>query len=148
MEALVQIAQLAQQHLTDPNRPQANVTQWAKQQACWEGFKRVRVKLDNVVEADLITATQAHVQAAEDRKERAMDTGFEGVKRVLAVSPQAWTTVYGATSQVSMSPTEKSLVELFGLRQGRVPSDRQAAVLLRLLDRMAEHGVISRDSYQ
>ena len=77
-----------------------------------------------------------------------MDTGFEGVKRVLAVSRQVWETVYGATSQVSMSPTEKNLVELFGLRQGRVPSDRQAAVLIRLLDRMAGHGVIGRDSYQ
>jgi hypothetical protein len=123
------------------------VTQWAKQQACWEGFKRVHVKLNDVVEGDLITATQAHLQAADDRKERAMDSGFESVKRVLAVSPQAWATIYGATSQVPMSPTEKSLVELFGLRRGRVPSDRQAAVLLRLFDRMVEHGVISRDSY-
>lgn len=148
LEALVQIAQLAQQHLTDPNRPQANVTQWAKQQACWEGFKRLHIKLDDVVEGDLIAAAQAQVQAADDRKERAMDTGFEGVKRVLAVSPPVWETIYGATSQVPMSPTEKSLVELFGLRQGRVPSDRQAAVLLRLLDRMAVHGVIHSDPYQ
>lgn len=76
-----------------------------------------------------------------------MDTGFKGAKRVLAVSPQVWTTVYEATSQGSTSPTEKSLAELFGLRKGCVPSDRQAAVLLRLLDRMAGHGVIGRDSY-
>lgn len=147
LEALVQIALLAQHHLTDPNRPQANVTQWAKQQACWEGFKKVRVSLDEAVEEDLITAAQAHARAADERKERSMDTGFEGVKKVLAVSPQVWENIYRSASQLPISPTEKSLVELFGLRQGRVPSDRQAAVLLRLLDRMAANGVIGRDAF-
>jgi hypothetical protein len=74
-----------------------------------------------------------------------MDTGFEVVKRVLAVKPQVWETVYRA--QVPMSPTEKDLVQMFGLRQGKVPSDRQGAVLLRLLGRMAESGIIGRDDY-
>jgi hypothetical protein len=124
------------------------VTQWAKQQACWEVFKSAHIRLDDAVEDDLISAAQAHLQAADDRKQRVIDTGFEVVKRVLALSPQVWETVYQATAQVPMSPTEKNLVERFGLRQGRVPSDRQAAVLLRLFDRMADHGIIRRDAYQ
>jgi hypothetical protein len=147
LEGLIQTAQLAQQHLTDPKRPQANVTQWAKQQACWEVFKRAHIRLDSTVEEDLVSAAQAHVQAADDRKQRATDTGIEVVSRVLGLSSQLWKTVYGAKMRVPMSPTEKNLVEMFGLRQGRVPSDRQAAVLLRLLDRMADHGIISREAY-
>lgn len=55
LEALREIALLAQQHLTDSHRPQANVTQWAKQQACWEGFKKVPIRLDDGVEGDLVT---------------------------------------------------------------------------------------------
>ena len=147
LEALVQVARLAQHHLTDPNRPQANVTQWAKQQACWEGFKMVGIRLDEAVEDDLITAAQAFVQAADNRKQRVMDSGFEIVKRVLAVTPQVWETIYRATAQAPMSPTEKNLVELYGLRTGRVPSDRQATVLLRLLDRMASNGLIRHGTY-
>ncbi|VXC35952.1 AIPR family protein [Arthrobacter sp. 8AJ] len=145
LKALIEIGYAAQQHLTDPNRPQANVTQWAKQQACWEGFKKVSVRLEGGLSNDLVTADEARGQAADDRKQRAIDTGFEAVKRVLAVKPHLWETVYRA--QVPMSPTEKDLVQMFGLRQGKVPSDRQGAVLLRLLERMAETGIIGPDNY-
>lgn len=147
LEALVGIAHAAQRHLTDPARPQANVTQWAKQQACWEGFKKVRIRLENSVEGDLVPLEEARIQATDDRKQRAMDSGFEVVKRVLAVKPEVWETVYRSTLQAPMTPTEKDLVQLFGLRQGKVPSDRQAAMLLRLLGRVADSGVISRDAY-
>ena len=123
------------------------MTQWAKQQACWEGFKQISNRLDNTVEEDLVSADESQMQAADDRKQRAMDTGLEAVKRVLAVKPHVWEMVSRSTSKVSMSPTEGDLVQLFGLRRGKVPSDRQAAVLLRLLDRMADNGVIARDAY-
>jgi len=147
LTSLLGIARAAQQSLTDPNRPQANVTQWAKQQACWEGFIKVSIHLDEAVQADLVTAERALVQVSDDRKQRAMDTGFEAITRALAVKLRVWETVYGGTEQVPISPTERDLVKLFGLRPGKVPSERQAAVLLRLLDRMADSGVIGRDSY-
>jgi hypothetical protein len=147
LEALLEIACAAQQHLTDPNRPQANVTQWAKQQACWEGFKKVAIRLNDAVQGDLVTADEAQDEASDHRKERAMDTGFEAVKRVLSVKAKVWEAIYSSTNQVPISPTEKSLVQMFGLRNGKVPSDRQAAVLLRLLHRMADNGVLSRDAY-
>lgn len=147
LAALIGIARAAQQWLTDPNRPQANVTQWAKQQACWEGFTKVSIHLDDAVRVDLIGAEEAQLQIADDRKQRAMDTGFEVIKRVLAVKLPVWETIYRSTAQVSISPTEKDLVQIFGLRHGKVPSERQATVLLRLLDRMAESGILARDTY-
>jgi hypothetical protein len=147
MSALIEIAKMAQRHLTDPARPQANVTQWAKQQACWEGFKNVKVNLNRDVEKDLVTAPEAQVKASEDRKQRAMDSGYEAVKRVLDVAPFTWDMVYRSSAQVSMSPTERDLVQMFGLRPGKVPSERQASVLLRLLDRMADNGVLNSDAY-
>jgi hypothetical protein len=145
LAALIEIAHVAQQHLTDPRRPQLNVTQWAKQQACWESFKKVSVRLDVSIENDLLLADDARGQAIDDRKQRAMDTGFEVVKRILTVKPQVWETIYRA--QIPVSPTERDLVQMFGLRQGKIPTDRQAAVLLRLLGRMAESGIIARDVY-
>jgi len=144
---LIEIAHGAQKYLVDPNRPQANVTQWAKQQACWEGFKRFNIQLDNAIEEDLVSADEAQVQRTDDRKQRAMDTGIEAVKRVLAVNPHVWEMISRSTSKVTMSPMEWDLVQLFGLRRGKVPTDRQAAALLRLLDRMADNGVLSRKAY-
>ena len=147
LTALLGITHVAQQYLTDPNRPQANVTQWAKQQACWEGFKKVSIRLDDLVKVDLIAAEEAQLQIADDRKQRAMDTGFEVIKRILAVKVQVWEMLNQSKDQVPVSPTERDLVQMFGLRQGKVPSERQATVLLRLLDRMVENGVLGRETY-
>jgi len=147
LTALLEIAHVAQRFLTGPDRPQANVTQWAKQQACWEGFTKVAIHLDDAVKGDLIDDDASRLEVADDRKERAMDTGFETIKLVLAVNSLVWETIYRSTKEVPISPTEKDLIELIGLRAGKVPSDRQAAVLLRLLVRMAESGVIARDDY-
>lgn len=89
LAALLRIAHTAQQHLTDPNRPQANVTQWAKQQACWEGFKEVSIRLNDAIMIDTIAVNEVPSQAIDDRKQRLMDSGFEVINRVLAVKPSA-----------------------------------------------------------
>jgi len=147
LETLLEIAHAAQLYLNDTNRPQANVTQWAKQQACWEGFKKTVIRLDHAIESDLVSADEALVQTADARKQRSIDTGIEAVQRVLAVKPDVWEAICRSATKVSVSPIEEDLVKLFGLKRGKVPSDRQAAVLLRLLARMADSGVLSRNAY-
>jgi len=147
LASLVAIAHAAQQYLTDQNRPQANVTQWAKQPACWEGFAKVSVHLDETNKADLVDAEEAQLQSTNDRRQRSMDTGFEVIKRVLAVKLRVWEMVKDATEQVPISPIEMDLLRMFGLQKGKVPSERQATVLIRLLDRMADSGVLARDIF-
>ena len=82
--------------------------------------------------------------AHDDRKLRAMDTGFENVRRVVSVSQETWMAVYRVGQ---LSPLEADLVRLFGLQPGKVPSEKQASALLRLLGRMAETGAIRRESF-
>ncbi len=144
LNALLEVAHEAQLHLTDDERPQANVTQWAKQQACWERFTRTRVWLPDAVDQDLLGGDESRTLAKDERKQRAMDTGFEAIQRVLAVKPVVWDGVYRSGG---LSPLESDLVQLFGLRRGKIPSDRQAGALLRLLERMADAGAISRESF-
>lgn len=142
--ALLDFAHAAQLHLTDDNRPQANVTQWAKQQACWDRFARAHLELPATIQPSLVSAEDARSMARDDRKLRAMDTGFENVRRVMSVSQETWMAVYRVGQ---LSPLEADLVQLFGLQPGKVPSEKQAGALLRLLDRMAEAGAITRESF-
>lgn len=145
LSALLGVARDAQRHLTDERRPQANVTQWAKQQACWDRFSKVATRLPDELESQLTSADDSRIVARDERRQRAMDTGFEAIQRVLAVNAATWEVVYKAGG---LSPTEGDLVQMFGLRTGAVPTERQAAVLIRLLGRMADNGVVSRDSFQ
>lgn len=141
--ALLELAQAAQQHLTDDRRPQANVTQWAKQQACWDRFSKMSLTLPAEIEQELVSAQDAGIQAKDDRKQQAMDTGFEAVQKAMSVKQAIWERVY---RHRGLSPMETDLIQLFGLQRG-VPSERQAAALLRLLSRMADEGVVSRDEF-
>lgn len=142
--ALVQIARQAQLHLTDPDRPQANVTQWAKQQACWDRFSNADWKLPEDVKFDLLDAGEQKARLADEKRQRALDSGFEAIQRVVSVSKETWA---AAVSAGGLSPMEMDLVRLFGTGQGRVPSERQAGVLLKMLHRLAEDGVIPQDAY-
>lgn len=143
---LVDIAHAAQSHLTDPARPQANVTQWAKQQACWEKFKGVAVALDSTLDLSLISAEAAVSRSADARQTRKMDAGFEAIGRIVAVQGDVWHAVALGTSRVTISPMESDLLKRFA-GGAAVPSERQATALLRLLTRMAENGVIASDAF-
>ncbi|GAA3756107.1 AIPR family protein [Microbacterium kribbense] len=144
LTALLDVAHAAQLHLTDDSRPQANVTQWAKQQACWDRFSKSQMRLPASIAADLISHEEALSSIKDERKQRVMDAGIENATRVMAVPTATWASV---AQSGNLSPLEGDLVRLFGQRAGGVPSEKQAAVLLRLLARMAETGVISRDSF-
>lgn len=148
LAALIDFARAAQRHLTDPGRPQANVTQWAKQLAAWEAFQRLPLRLPSAVEEDLLDVQEVRAQSADARKQRAVDTGFENVQRVMKVTTENWQTILRSKTEVPLSPTESDLVQVFGVsHRERVPSDRQAAALLRVLRRMAEYGAIPPDCF-
>lgn len=147
LRVLLQIAKRAQQYLNDPSRPQANVTQWAKQPACWEGFSKIAIDGVSTVASDLLDANEYATIQKEASVVRKMDSGFEAVARVLAVKQSTWVTVANSVSRNPISPMEIALFEEFGSGKKKVPSERQAKALLRMLDRFASAGVIGRNEY-
>ncbi|MEU5839577.1 AIPR family protein, partial [Streptomyces diacarni] len=147
LAALTEIAHRSQLHLTNQSRPQANVTQWAKQQACWENFKGVKIDLSDGLRVDLISKQDAQSKASDARKERAFDTGFENIARILSVDSTLWEIAIAPSSGLRISPTESSLIRKFGLSQGAIPSERQSLSLLRVLNRMVAQGLIPDGSY-
>jgi hypothetical protein len=144
LSALLEVAHAAQLHLTDEGRPQANVTQWAKQQACWDRFAKAPIRLPVSIGAELMNGEDSQAAARDDRRQRALDSGYEAIQRVMKVEPRIWEAVYRAGG---MSPMEGDLLRLFGLQKRGVPSEKQATALLRLLLRTANNGVISSDSF-
>jgi hypothetical protein len=144
---LLLLSRAAQVFLTSPSRPQANVTQWAKQQACWDGFSKVTHTLSDALDNDLVDSEVVFTQERDAKKTRKMDAEFEDISRVIAVSRQTWGSVASAISQVPISPMETSLISEFGSGIGKVPSDRQARALLRMLDRFRQAGVITDSEY-
>jgi hypothetical protein len=147
LTALLLVAEKAQEFLTDPRRPQANVTQWAKQSACWEGFAKIAIKIAPAVEKDLLAAGESAEIQKEAVAVRKMDSGFEAITRVVAVRKKTWVAVAMSVSKTPISPMESSLVEQFGAGTQNVPSEKQAKALIRMLDRFSAIGLIARGDY-
>jgi hypothetical protein len=144
LKSLLEVARVAQQALTAVDRPQANVTQWAKQPACWDRLSRMAVSLASGVEGDLGDAAEAQTRERDQKEQQAMDSGFGSIVRVLNVDSDIWRIAFASTD---MSPVERNLLQLFGASKGKVPSERQAETLLRLLNRLADNGAIKRDAF-
>lgn len=143
-KSLVSIAREMQAILTDQNRPQANVTQWAKQEEAWRRAKKCPVALDPGVESDLLDADEARSQHSDARRERQIDSGLEVVARVLAVRQGVWAKVLReAAGTGALSPTDLDIIRL--VTEGKIPSDRQAARAWRVLERCIDEGLLLLD---
>lgn len=144
-ESLVLIAREMQIFLTDPSRPQANVTQWAKQEEAWKRAQRCPVTLAKGIETDLVDVTEHRARAVDAKRERAIDTGLEAVTRVMKVRREAWGDfLLAARGSGVLSPTDLEIIQI--VATGQVPSDRQAARALRALERGVSEGFIATDA--
>ncbi len=143
---LLQLALMARAHLTDPTRPEANVTQWAKHPACWDGFAKVAVALPSSLEADLIASSLAAGERFSDSRQRKAESARSEVKRIRNVSAEVWAAVRTKSSQVGVSPNEQELVRRFG-GTGRVPTDKQARAILLMLERFGDEGILKQGSF-
>ncbi len=133
--------------LTAEDRPQANVTQWAKQQACWERVKRAPIEFRPEFKKALVDKSDAQGKRTEARKLQAMDNEFEDAARVLAVAPAVWEKALSeGVSEGLLSSTNVGIIEK--LRQGSmVPTARQSKSVLTALQRLADFGVVGKDEF-
>lgn len=140
--SLVEVANAMHLLLTDPSRPQSNVTQWAKQEEAWKRAQRVAVSVPSEVENDLIDSAEARSQRVSARRERQIDTGLETVTRVMMVQQSVWADVLRLSSGAGiLSPTDLGIIQT--VVGGGVPSDRQAARAYRVLERYLDEGLIA-----
>lgn len=138
------IAREMQEFLTDPARPQANVTQWAKQEEAWRRAQLRPATLHPSIEADLIDTEDERARTKDARRERAVDTGMEAIARVLAVERSVWAkAMAGVAGRNILSPTDRDIMAL--VAAGKVPTDRQAIRVWRTLERCVDAGALTTD---
>ncbi|PPG78825.1 MULTISPECIES: AIPR family protein [unclassified Rathayibacter] len=133
--------------LTDPYRLQINVTQWAKQVACWDSAKKRRFVLPAAPVDELVEVGGAHAAAEAPQSDLDPAPQADPVQRVLDVPSAVWTTALGeGVERGIVSPIERAQIERL-TAPGKPPTERQATRALAALARVAEHGLIAADAY-
>ena len=86
-EALVVSAKAVHDVIIDPPDGMRNVTEWAKQQACWSKVKRLRVDWPEALKADWSVQTSEPKRRVAAKKDQQMLNGIEAQVAVVEAGP-------------------------------------------------------------
>jgi len=118
-----------------------NVTEWAKQEACWSRVSALDVPWEDAWIRELTSRDAQREQQRAARKDQRMLNGIEVQTRVLEAGPDFWSGVrqWGAERKL-LSPTEADILRIAESIPGKLPSEKQSLILIETLRRLQEEG--------
>lgn len=130
--------------LTSEDRPQANVTQWAKQEECWRRVAALQVDLPYGLASEMVDASHWKATQADAKATQRFDTGMQNVERVMAIAPPILSDAVSAGRGAGkLTEKEADILQKLAGRAIVVPSEAQAKVVLQALGRLADEALIS-----
>jgi hypothetical protein len=143
VQAVKLCAAEVQKVLTSPPASHSNITEWAKQPACWTRVKEAPITLPKEFLAQSTTAGQRVQERKEAIKDTQLLVGIEAQTLVVDKGAQFWTDVLTwAQESHSISPMEASIIGICTRIPSKIPSDKQCAVALHVLARIEGEGFI------
>ncbi|MBU8756773.1 AIPR family protein [Priestia megaterium] len=76
--------------ITDPSRGVANVTQWCKQEACWDRIKNIQITLTPNIKTVLVDIEEEKTAAKKAREDQRMISGIEAQTEVVNRGSGYW----------------------------------------------------------
>lgn len=87
---MVVITQEVLECITDASRGIVNVTQWCKQEGCWNRVKQLQIPLNPSIETILIDIGEVKAEARKARKDQKMISGIEAQTEVINRGADYW----------------------------------------------------------
>lgn len=143
---LVQIqkaAELMYKHLTSPERTVENVTQWAKRKTSWEIAQKIPFELDQAFVDELISKRYVETQEQSAVKEQKQINEIHALLTINNYTSDFWQEVYDWGQEENIwNVKDVSFLKLaINMdRGGRIPSDRQAVQILKVLEKARDEG--------
>jgi TusA-related sulfurtransferase len=130
-----------QEVLTNAPSTHSNITEWAKQPACWSKVQETASQLT----PQMLTLATSSSQRIKEHKEAAKDSelvqGIQAQTFVIEQGPEFWQEVLTwAQESQSISPKEASIVGICTRIPSKIPSEKQCEVALTVLERIKGEG--------
>jgi len=140
-DTLAAVAHLCQEQLKATPSQMSNVTEWAKQQACWSRIAGLSLSLPRAFVNELISGEEeSEEQTDAVRNQRVLD-GIEAQTVVVQAGGDIWRSVreWGISRRL-LSPTEAGILEVAAAVPNRLPSERQSVIAIETLRKMHSEG--------
>lgn len=143
LEQCLVIAKLALATLTAATRPVQNVTEWAKREDAWKRLREASIPLAEDFKATLLSEIAVRDMQSAAKTVQKTDSGIRLQMVVVQTPMEEWQDLLEYCNDNGLGTTMQRSI-LSQLMSGRVPSDRQAAVLVELVKTAKSLGYSSR----
>lgn len=132
------------EYITRDDRLTENVTQWCKQARCWEKAQKYDWAFSNAFIRTLVSKDAIKTEEKEAKEARKIDNEVDALKFIMNMGSPYWQQVlsWGTTRRL-LSDMELSILKMVVNMNitGRIPSVRQAKVIIKMRDRMIADGM-------
>ncbi len=139
--ALLLAAAEAHDVITHPPAGVRNMSEWAKQQACWNGMKGRTLNYDDDFETCLTLVDTAKAAKRDEKAKKAMTEGINAQSEVVTFGAEFWKEVLAwGRERKRLTPKDMQILEICASIPRRLPSDLQSRHALDALGRMRDQG--------
>ncbi|MCY3576377.1 MAG: AIPR family protein [bacterium] len=140
-EALAAITKAVHDVIVDPPSNMRNVTEWAKQQACWNRVKMLKINFPKRLEEQLIDVAELKDERKEAAKEQKELNGIEAQTAVVQAGPEFWGAIKAwGDERKLLTPREQGILRVANSMPSKVPTERQSIRSLEILKRLRARG--------
>jgi hypothetical protein len=145
-EQIARTAQVAFNALTDPRRPRVNVTEWAKQEACWERARDAAIPLSQAVIDGLYDPMVRKYANTNGNGVQAVGYGVFARTAVLGIRSGQWQLLldWGGTRSL-LDLKEKRLLGIACRIPKFVPSVKECEQIWAVRSRLVKEGFVEED---
>lgn len=142
MQQLTILAEKVYAAITSPSRPVENVTQWCKQQACWDKVKQISCDPVDGFESLLLGQEELSVVKREARQERKLDNEIDNMKLVFDLGEAYWRQMEAwlRSHKIATATESKALAYAVKISAGSFPDEKQCKSLIRLREKAIAEG--------
>jgi len=143
-KALDVITEKVYMELTNPPAGITNVGQWAKKEGCWDTIQKLDIEIPQEFYEELLEKQEMDTEKKQAKKIQRIDNGVEAQKLVFEIAEKKkWCEIkqFGIENEM-FSPLEMDLIDLACSIPNKIPSEKQALIIVNALHNLEEIGMI------
>ena len=140
-DALLVSAEAVHDVIVDPPGGMRNVTEWAKQQACWHRVMGLHVSWPDALDTELFSSSERDEVKRDAVKDQRMLNGIEAQMVVVQAGSALWSGVkVWGMSKGLLSAADQGILDVAISIPAKVPSEKQSVRTIEILQRLHEEG--------
>ncbi|MFP1789457.1 AIPR family protein [Lonsdalea quercina] len=146
-EAISLVSRRVNDDITKPPPGISNISEWCKKEACWVRIQVLTEAIANILSSEfydqLVSSDDQIATERSAKNTQRIDNGIEAQQKVLAVPSCEWAHIcQWLLERHLLTPKEEGVLRVAIQIPSKIPTERQSLVLLKVLDKGRQEGLV------